>query len=106
MGLENSSVQHYKIRRKSDGLYSSGGTHPQFNSSGKIWRKYSHVLLHLNVLVEEIKSRNKHDERWNCSRNKIPWPYNNCEIVMVEYVYSSKDVITKDLERYKSKIST
>jgi hypothetical protein len=40
----------YKIRRKSDGLFSMGGSTPNFNKTGKIWKKKGHLTSHLSQL--------------------------------------------------------
>lgn len=39
----------YMIRRKSDGLYSTGGTRPSFQKAGKHWRSLANVRKHLCV---------------------------------------------------------
>lgn len=54
----------YAIRRKSDGLFSSGGGHPKFKKTGKIWTRVSDLKNHLNLV--NIKD------------------YQNCEIVLFE----------------------
>lgn len=33
----NNNMIYYKIRRKSDGLYSTGGMTPSFTKQGKVW---------------------------------------------------------------------
>ena len=38
----------YKIRR-SDGLFSMGGSSPDFNKSGKIWKMRGHLTSHLGL---------------------------------------------------------
>jgi hypothetical protein len=45
----------FKIRRKSDGLYSTGGSDPVFTSKGKVWKQRSHVTLHLGQLSRQSK---------------------------------------------------
>lgn len=42
----------YKIRRKSDGLFSSGGSSPNFTKTGKVWRDRRALNLHLNMLLQ------------------------------------------------------
>jgi hypothetical protein len=42
----------YKIRR-SDGLYSTGGTFPSFNKTGKTWNMIHHLKRHLDNLGSE-----------------------------------------------------
>lgn len=38
----------YKIKRRSDGLFSNGGSCPKFTKKGKIWRTMGHLRSHLN----------------------------------------------------------
>jgi hypothetical protein len=44
----------YKIRRKSDGLFSLGGSSPMFNGKGKSWSKLHHITTHLGALCSYI----------------------------------------------------
>lgn len=39
----------YRIRKKSDGLYSNGGSYPKFSKMGKFWRK-QHLMSHLTLV--------------------------------------------------------
>lgn len=39
----------YRIRRKSDGLYSTGGQYPRFTVKGKIWPNKSGLHNHLSM---------------------------------------------------------
>ncbi len=41
----------YKIRRKSDGKFSTGGGHPSFTKNGKIWKQKGHLTSHLNQVA-------------------------------------------------------
>lgn len=56
----------YKIRRKSDGLFSKGGTTPTFTKVGKVWRRKGDLSSHLTLVVDS-------------GRNKAA--YKDCEIV-------------------------
>jgi len=41
-------MTEYKIKRRTDGLYSTGGRWPRFTNRGKIWKKgplHSHLSL-------------------------------------------------------------
>lgn len=58
---------HYKIRRISDGLFSTGGMQPYFTNKGKVWKKESHLKSHLNQLRQ---------------------PYKGCELVIQEIIIS------------------
>ena len=73
--MTNSTV--YKIRRKTDGLFSMGGSMPRFNKTGKIWKQRGHLTNHLNQL-------------WNGGGNR----YNDCEIVVCELVETHTGSIT------------
>lgn len=59
----------YKIRRKSDGLYSTGGANPNFTKKGKSWAGIGQLKNHLNVIREYSYS------------SKV---YTDCEIVAYE----------------------
>lgn len=69
----------HKIRRKTDGLFSTGGAFPSFNNRGKIWRQRGHLTNHLNQV----------------GRRNI---YENCEIVSFELVETEVD--TKPVKEY------
>lgn len=58
----------YKIRRKPDGLFSSGGTYPKFSSKGKVWNARGHITSHLTQLGDRDKNRY----------------YKDCEVVRIE----------------------
>ena len=61
----------YKIRRKSDGKFSCGGTEPKFTLTGKSWNTLSSLKGHLRL-------------------NSADWKvYNDCEIVGYDIVESS-----------------
>lgn len=70
----------YKIRRRSDGKYSTGGTEPKFSKTGKVWRTLGQLKSHL-TLVE--KSGN-----WPYTpkkrRQRLIAFYQHCEIVRFE----------------------
>ena len=63
----------YKIRRKSDGLFSMGGSWPSFNKNGKIWKQKGHLTSHLNLIFE------------NCIRTERNH-YDDCEIVAYQLI--------------------
>ena len=52
----------YKIRRKSDGLFSTGGAYPRFHERGKSWKQQGHMTNHINM-VRKYKHTNHYD---NC----------------------------------------
>lgn len=47
-------VINYKIRRKSDGLFSSGGERPTFGNKGKLWKTLGHLHSHLVQIHSNI----------------------------------------------------
>ncbi len=59
----------YQIRRKSDGLYSTGGTWPSFNTVGKIWTRPGSLKNHVVMVNQQFKRYQEH------------YPYGDCEIV-------------------------
>jgi len=59
----------YQIRRKSDGLYSSGGSYPIFKKIGKTWTGPGPLKLHVGMVI------------YNFKRQQERYPYNDCEIV-------------------------
>lgn len=66
--------QVFRIRRKSDGLWSTGGCWPGFNKKGKIWRKIGSIRAHLTQV-------------YNTHNHRMPGdPYEGCEVVISEYV--------------------
>lgn len=55
----------YKIRRRSDGLFSKGGGYPRFSKGGKIWNSIGHLKRHLS----------------NMGMQNFDRYYSDCEIV-------------------------
>jgi hypothetical protein len=53
--MGNTVLTIYKIRRNADGLYSTGGSSPKFNHSGKSWAKRGHVSNHLSMFTNKEK---------------------------------------------------
>jgi len=58
----------YKIRRKSDGFFSIGGSYPSFNKDGKLWTNLGHLKRHLSILTVRT----------------IDYKYSDCDIVEYE----------------------
>lgn len=49
--MENLPVETiYKIRRRSDGMFSGGGMTPRFSDKGKVWNNKSALSNHLNLV--------------------------------------------------------
>ena len=70
LGLPSGPNIVYKIRRKSDGLFSGGGTSwVRFSKKGKIWKQQNHLTSHLNQIDNTTRQA-----------------YDDCEIVCYEVV--------------------
>lgn len=64
----------FMIRRKSDGLFSSGGTSPTFSEKGKQWKARNHITSHMKQVGSSYSRKTKADY------------YHDCEVVMFEVV--------------------
>jgi len=64
----------YKIRRKSDGLFSSGGSGPRFSTKEKAWATIGQLKNHLQLFKDW---RHSYTETFF----KLPIQYKDCEIV-------------------------
>ena len=62
----------YKIRDE-NGLYSTGGTSPEFNKNGKTWNNIGHVKNHLRQFFDRTSYRRNRSEL-----------YDNAEIIAIE----------------------
>ena len=71
-------MELYKIRRKSDGLFSTGGQNPDFTKQGKVWKKKGDINSHITMITDSY--RDIHD------KNKYPHPYMGCEVVLYELI--------------------
>jgi hypothetical protein len=58
----------YKIRRKSDGLFSTGGSSPRFTKTGKSWSNRGNLDRHLGMLLQ------------NRNIGALP-AYKDCEVI-------------------------
>jgi hypothetical protein len=76
----------YKIRRKSDGLFSSGGTDPDFNRQGKTWSCIGHLKNHLKQFYSYHWQTKGGDWRLEM--------YKDCEIVEYEIIETIKPFLT------------
>ena len=61
----NTTIITYKIRRKTDGLYSTRGRYPTFSKTGKIWKEKHHLKNHLRLYSTNTE-------------------YSDCEVVQFE----------------------
>ena len=71
----NNVKKAYMIRRKSDGLYSTGGTAPSFNKKGKVWSSIGALKNHIIQGVNTNYNR-KAFCLWHTFAD-----YKNCEII-------------------------
>lgn len=71
----------YKLRRKSDGLYSNGGSWPSFTSKGKTWNTLAALSGHLAQHTGDryAKTRRYH---WHDKQEGVDWQ--DLEIVCLE----------------------
>ena len=46
----------FKIRRKADGLFSTGGSWPRFTKKGKLWKAQGHLTSHLTQVQDHLKA--------------------------------------------------
>ena len=76
-------MEVYKIRRKADGLFSTGGSRPSFSTNGKIWKQKGHLTSHFNLVAQE---------RPYLRDNKLT--YDDCELVTFELTETEIDSIT------------
>lgn len=58
----------YRIQRRTDGLFSTGGWHPVFNDKGKSWSTRGAVSSHLSNFDMEWKRRHYKDCEVVCYR--------------------------------------
>lgn len=77
----------YKVRRKTDGLFSMGGTTPSFGKKGKSWQHKGYLTRHLQELYQASKKMYLRD----------------CEIVQYELTEVELDPI--DIVDYIKEVS-
>lgn len=94
-------VKAFRIRRKSDGLYSTGGQRPTFSKKGKIWQGLGPLKNHLNLLLQEHMTalRLKRDEKsYRHEQFKsydTVFVYQECELI--EYVLQESETSVTNL---------
>lgn len=71
----------FRIRRKSDGLFSAGGNSPKFDEEGKVWRARNHVTSHMTQIGKQYYDPKTKDDY-----------YRDCEVV--EYEIVEKEIRT------------
>jgi hypothetical protein len=80
----------YKIRRVSDGLYSSGGIPPKFTKYGKIWSNIGTLKNHFNQFKENKYYKNPY-KNFYITENK-------CEVICFELNEIEKETTEKYLK--------
>jgi len=81
----NKSV--FKIRRRSDGLYSKGGSTPSFSKQGKTWTSKSALSGHLALIHEYDRYKHVHT-------STIATVYADCEVIEYTVVVGSAMLVT------------
>ncbi len=91
----------YMIRRRSDGLYSTGGLHPRFQSAGKMWdmKQLNSHLTNIyggyhGCLTGDFKNV---DLEKYLQMNQYQNPYVNCDIVEAELKFEVKEDVFRHL---------
>jgi hypothetical protein len=75
-----SSDYVYKIRRISDGLFSSGGTWPLWRINGKVWAHIRFLRAHLTLVGDGLTYVPK-EKRAVHRKENLQRAYGGCEIV-------------------------
>lgn len=70
----------YKIRRRSDGMYSTGGGHPEFTHVGKTWSNMQSLHSHFAV-IQEFKEYAMRRHRDDTIPDFIAETYAGCDVV-------------------------
>jgi len=84
-------IKIYKIRRRRDGLYSTGGAGPSFSKKGKTWDNLGHVSSHVSNNLGNYGEINK----------TIP-AYADCDLV--EIIVRHEDAAKLDMVEYVDRI--
>lgn len=81
-------TQVFKIRRRADGKFSTGGSYPGFHRAGKSWTNRAALNLHL-TLVRDM-GRYYKNETPESHLKKI---YSDCDIVTFELAESQTEPV-------------
>ena len=80
----------YMIRRKADGLFSTGGMAPLFTKVGKMWRNLKTFHGHLALFRERYLSYSYRREYFGGPYENgvwvLPKQYEGCEVVKIRIV--------------------
>ena len=101
------SDKMYKIRRKTDGMYSLGGTFckPAFTKNGKMWKSIGALRTHLGTSYEISKTVivhpiNKKVIGYDLSKLPANHAYKDCEIVEVVLLEQPVSSVTDFIEEW------
>lgn len=86
----------YKIRRRSDGLYSAGGGNPMWTQAGKTWAGLNQLHNHF-AIVQEVQGYSHRRHGGDPEPDFVAEVYADCEIVVLA------EVGTEDLSTHQSK---
>jgi len=75
---------HYKIRRKTDGLFSTGGGDPNFTTGGKTYTTMGAVQNHISTISKRTRRVPPHS--YQGQREPSFEIYEDCELVEFELV--------------------
>lgn len=95
------TVKIFRIRRKTDGLYSTGGQNPKFTKKGKIWQGLGPLKNHLNLLLQEhmtslrLKRDDKSYRHEQFKDYNSVFVYQECELI--EYVLTEHETSITNL---------
>lgn len=87
IGVESYKV--YKIRRKADGLFSTGGSYPSFNGKGKEWYTLAAVGSHLAITANK-----------RCYSSYCDTGHAELEIVTMVYEVHKSEIATQGVDDY------
>lgn len=86
----------YKIRRKSDGLFSTGGTCPSWNANGKTWNTRGALSNHMAQLRDPYYSRTRRIDDIYGDAEVVYNPVNS--IPALEWTVTAKTAMAKAAE--------
>lgn len=99
----------YMIRRKKDGLFSTGGNNPRFKTAGKTWDTMAKLNAHLTMIYGGYggclaDDKSTVDLEKYLALKEYQNPYIDCDIVEAELAFVVKEDIFRHLAtRYLDK---
>lgn len=107
---ESNKIIIYKLRRKTDNLFSTGGSSPVWNHIGKSWNSLSAIKNHIHVVCRQLKyyvtvySRDGYSkEQLDTSKENLVNFLENIEILKLEFIITpdSNCVVPFNVEDFK-----